>query len=205
METSARARREAALLKACRLDVVAFKPGNVSLCSPGHDMQAADFLASARAAVPWLCAEELGCGARMSHAMNATMGAVGCNTNLGIVLLLAPLACAAERGGPLRSALGAVLAGLDVLDSDGCFAAIRVAQPAGLGEVGEGDVHAQATMALGDAMALAAERDSVARQYGTVFADVFEHGVPLLASLRARWHSLAWATTACYLEPLARW
>ena len=95
---AARARREATLLKACRLDVVAFKPGNVSLCSPGHGMQAADFLASARIAVPWLCAEQLGVGQRMQLAMLATMAAVGCNTNLGIVLLLAPLAAAVGEG-----------------------------------------------------------------------------------------------------------
>lgn len=201
----AHARREAALLKACRLDVVAFKPGNVSLCSPGHGMSAADFLASARIAVPWLCAERLGVGQRMQRAMEATMAAVGCNTNLGIVLLLAPLAAASERRAPLREALAAVLASLTVDDARACYAAIRTAQPAGLGSVDEGDVHAPVTRDLGAAMALAAERDSIARQYGTVFNDVFEHGVPLLRELRARWRSLAWATTACYLDHLARW
>ncbi|MGE3771807.1 MAG: triphosphoribosyl-dephospho-CoA synthase, partial [Gammaproteobacteria bacterium] len=80
---------------ACRYDVLAAKPGNVSVDSPGHGMQARDFLLSARASAPPLCAGARGVGEAVREAIAATWAAVGCNTNLGIVLLAAPLAQAA--------------------------------------------------------------------------------------------------------------
>ena len=99
------------LKRACRMDVVAFKPGNVSLWSAGHGMCAEDFLASAEVAVPALSTPGQGCGARIRSAVSATMDQVGCNTNLGIILLLAPLAAAAQRyaGGSLRRGLRDIL------------------------------------------------------------------------------------------------
>ena len=195
----------AVLHKACRLDVVAFKPGNVSLCAAGHGMQARDFLLSAQVAVPALCAPGQAVGARILTAVRATVAAVGCNTNLGIVLLLAPLAAAAARDGHLETTLGAVLGGLDREDAAHCYAAIRLANPAGLGHAAEGDVHEPPAHGLLSAMKLAAARDSIARQYATVYNDLFAYGVPVLVRQRARWRSLAWATTACYLAFLARW
>jgi triphosphoribosyl-dephospho-CoA synthase len=56
---------------------------------------------------------------------------------------------------------------------------------------------------LRDAMALAAERDAVAREYATRFAITFEVGAPALAAARAR--GLAWsdATLECFLNILA--
>lgn len=194
----------ATLAKACRMDVVAFKPGNVSLWAAGHAMQAQDFLDSARVAVPCLTDRGLGVGARIEGAVRATMAAVGCNTNLGIVLLLAPLARAAEEGSAddLRARLTAVLGALDQADAAACFRAICVASPAGLGEVAEGDVHGTAHMSLIDAMQLAAVRDRIAAAYVSGYREIFELGVPVLRQARQRWRSLAWATTACYLHLL---
>ena len=195
-----------ALSKACRMDVVAFKPGNVSLWSPGHGMQAADFLDSARVAVPALACMGAKVGARIENAVAATFARVGCNTNLGIVLLLAPLARAMEDAGgsELRARLARVLSSLDGEDAAACYRAICIAQPAGLGEVDEGDVHAPPSMSLREAMALAAVRDRIAAAYVDDYREIFEHGVPLLAAARQRWRSLAWASTACYLHLLGR-
>lgn len=82
---------------ACMLDVAVRKPGNVSLHSPGHGMQAAQFLASAQAAAPLLCAPDLRVGQRIEQSVIATQTAAGCNTNLGILLLCAPIAAAMWR------------------------------------------------------------------------------------------------------------
>lgn len=195
-----------ALAKACRLDVVAFKPGNVSLCSPGHGMQARDFLASAAVAVPCLARSSASVGERIESAVSATRAAVACNTNLGIILLLAPLAAAAcERSaGDLRVSLAQVLARLTVADAELCFRAIRLAQPAGLGRVEAQDVAAPPSVDLRTAMQLAAGHDAVARQYVNDFAEVFDVGFECVREARQRWRSLAWATTACYLAFLAR-
>ncbi len=194
-----------AMLKACRLDVVAFKPGNVSILSPGHRMTAADFLKSAAVAMPAVCDNEIPVGERMARAITSTQESVGCNTNLGIVLLLAPMAAAAtqmNRQTGLHAALANVLAGLSVDDTHACFRAIRAAGPAGLGTAAEQDVNEEPAQPLQQAMALAADRDRIAAAYSSVYAEVFEFGLPRLQSFLDKWRSLSWAATLCYLELL---
>src|ERR1700683_2653675 len=57
-------------------------------------------------------------GVRIGAPVDATLKAVGQNTNLGIILLCAPLAAAAEaEDAPLRSALAGVLDRLDRVDA----------------------------------------------------------------------------------------
>jgi len=178
------AARRAAFLQACALDVAVRKPGNVSAASPGHGMSAALFLASAQAAAGPLLAPGAAVGARIDAAGAATWAAAGCNTNLGILLLCAPLAAAAERCPPprsaaaLRAALQAVLAGLDRADAEAAFRAIARAQPGGLGRAEAQDVHSTPTVTLREAMALAAGRDSIARQYANGFAELFDLALP---------------------------
>lgn len=175
-----------AFLRACTLDVAVRKPGNVSLASPGHGMQAAMFLASARAAAAALLRPGAPVGQRLDEAGAASWAAAGCNTNLGILLLCAPLAAAAERCPPPRSAaalqaaLQAVLAGLDQADAAAAFRAIARANPGGLGRAPAQDVHEPPTVTLREAMALAAGRDSIARQYADGYAELFGLALPLL-------------------------
>ena len=175
---SARARD--AFLRACELDVAVRKPGNVSLASPGHGMTAAQFIASAHAAAGPLFATGARVGQRVDAAVTASWAAAGCNTNLGIVLLCAPIAAAAERVATqnLRQALDAVLADLNVDDAAAAFRAITLAQPGGLGDAPAEDVRRPPSMGLREAMALAASRDSIARQYANGFADLFDIALP---------------------------
>lgn len=180
MMTSEHARQ--AFLRACELDVAVRKPGNVSLASPGHGMTAAQFIASAHAAAVPLFAPGQRVGQRIEAAVAASWAAAGCNTNLGIVLLCAPIAAAAERGpvAELRPSLEAVLAGLDRDDAAAAYRAIAFVQPGGLGDAPAEDVRLPPSLGLRDAMALAAGRDSIARQYATGFADLFEIALPQL-------------------------
>ena len=177
-------RIEDAFRRACELDVAVRKPGNVSDASPGHGMTAAMFRASAAAAAPALARPGARLGERVEGAVAATWAAVNCNTNLGILLLCAPLAMAAERlpaapgPGALGQAVREVLAGLDAADAAAVFRAIANANPGGLGEARAQDVHRPPTVGLVAAMALAAERDLIARQYRDGFADLWATGVP---------------------------
>lgn len=167
-------------LRACELDVTVRKPGNVSVASPGHRMRAEQFIASAEAAAVVLFETGATVGERIERAVAQTHAAVGCNTNLGIVLLIAPLAAAAERPGALDSvaallgALSDVLAALDPADSRAAYRAITLANPAGLGQVAQADVSTVPRIGLREAMGLAAPRDLIARQYANGFADVFD-------------------------------
>ena len=103
----------------------------------------------------------------------------------------------------LRTALVGVLDDLDTADADLAFRAIVRAAPAGLGRVAENDVSEPARVTLRAAMAQAAERDRVARQYVTAYADVFEAGLPRLAAAAARGWAEEWAISATYLGFLA--
>jgi len=108
--------------------------------------------------------------------------AVGTNTNLGTLLLVVPLAKVPPEL-PLAAHVGEVLRQLTPEDARQVYAAINHANPGGMGKVDEGDVAAEPPADLIAAMRLAAERDMVARQYATDFADIFETVVPLVASM----------------------
>jgi triphosphoribosyl-dephospho-CoA synthase len=195
----------AALGAACRAELDALKPGNVHRYAAGHRMTVEDFEASAQASAQAIALTGLSVGERIYQAVRRTRDAVGCNTNLGIVLLAAPLAEATLKGTgrDLRASLGRVLAGLDVGDAQWAFRAIRLAEPAGLGTSERHDVSDPPTVGLREAMAEARDRDRVARQYATGFADVFDFGLPRLRALLARWQDEPWAAAGVYLGFLA--
>jgi triphosphoribosyl-dephospho-CoA synthase len=177
---------KACFLHACRLDVAVRKPGNVSVVSPGHGMDAQLFIAAAQAAAAPLFEAGARVGPRIEAAVAASLAAAGCNTNLGIVLLCAPIAAAVERADSLASALAlraavaAVLADLDVADAGAAYRAIALANPGGLGHAPAQDVRAAPSVDLRAAMALAASRDSIAAQYANGYADLFELALPAL-------------------------
>jgi triphosphoribosyl-dephospho-CoA synthase len=181
---------------ACLLEASAPKPGNVSPERHFHDTRYEDFLASAVAIGPALAgAGTQPLGVTIRQAVEDTLRWTRSNTNLGIVLLLAPLARAAlRRGGTLRERLRRVLEETTVEDASEVYVAIRRARPGGLGEAAAEDVGAAPTVRLRDAMALAAERDGVAREYVTDFALTFEIGVP--AIIAARQKGLPWSDAA---------
>ena len=191
---------------ACLLEVSAPKPGNVS---PGRyfaDARYEDFLASAAAiGGPLTGAGTRTLGATIRLAIDATAKITRSNTNLGIVLLLSPLARAAAMRGDsdIRNSLRTVLAGTTVDDARDVYAAIRVAAPGGLGKADEQDVESDPTVTLLEAMRLAAERDTIAREYVTTFEITFERGAPALT--RARCDGLSWddAVVETFLTVLA--
>jgi triphosphoribosyl-dephospho-CoA synthase len=162
---------------ACILEATTRKPGNVH---PGQDFPGLTYLdltRSAAAIAPVLDhAPGRPVGKTVLECIRATARNVNKNTNLGIVLLLAPLAAGDD--------IAKMLDRLTVDDAVHVYEAIRLAKPGGLGHVAEQDVFETPTVTLRDAMALAADRDSIARQYVNNFADVFE-GAKHLSAWRA--------------------
>jgi triphosphoribosyl-dephospho-CoA synthase len=187
---------------ACRDELESPKPGNVHLFAPGHRMEAQDFLESAEAAASAIAAGDLSVGARILGAVEATKARVGQNTNLGILLLCAPLAHAALRFpvAPLREALERTLAGLTQEDAGLAFRAIALAGPAGLGSAAEHDVNAPARVTLLEAMRVAAPRDRIAFQYANGFGDIFGLGLAELAAAREAGAEPWLATLRVYLR-----
>jgi triphosphoribosyl-dephospho-CoA synthase len=191
----------AAAQLACLLEASAPKPGNVSRQHEFRDLGYEDFLASAAAiGIPFAGAGVRPIGETVKLAVEATARWASSNTNLGIILLLAPIARAAliegstgpgdRLGGELRGNVGRVLEATTVDDARAVYSAIRLAAPGGLGRVPEQDVAGQPTTTLLDVMRLAADRDAVAHEYATAFQVTFETAVPSLE--RGRRDGLTW-------------
>lgn len=202
---------------ACVLEATAPKPGNVSPGRPFADMRYEDFLLSAQAiARPLEGAGRRPLGETILLAVEATASRTRANTNLGIVLLLAPLARAAvllldspppperdRRLRYLRAAVAGVLADTTVEDARNAYRAIRLANPGGLGASEEQDVTDEPTVTLLDAMRLAADRDGIAREYASSYETTFDRGVPALLTARGDGLAMSDAIVEAYLTLLA--
>jgi triphosphoribosyl-dephospho-CoA synthase len=194
---------------ACALEVSARKPGNITPAHDFSDTTFADMLRSALVLGPVFArgrAVRRSVGELIADGVHATAQVAGANTNLGIVLLFAPLVHATatrQVDEPLRSAVERTLAQLDVDDAAAAFTAIASANPGGLGEVPEHDVRALARVSLREAMAAAAHRDNIASEYATGYAIVFESGLPLLEDALRSGRSTLAAIVSLHLGLLA--
>lgn len=191
--------------QACVLEVTARKPGNVHPAASFADLTAEDFYRSAEVAAPVLArSRELGVGATILQTCQATRQAVGKNTNLGITLLMAPLAAVPPELS-LTGGIGAVLESLTVTDARSVYAAIAVMQPGGMGKVAEQDLSVQPTGTLREVMTLAADRDLIARQYQNGFQEVLEFGLSHLSGDATGWQDWEAAVIRLALSLLAEY
>ena len=192
---------------ACQLELRALKPGNVGYHADGHGMQARQFELSAEASAPALFELNLSVGERILHAVKATRNQVGDNTNLGIILLIAPLAHALTNNSDfskLHENLKEVLQNLTVEDAVNCYQAINIAEPGGMGEVEEQDLSQVPKVTLLDAMRLAAEHDQIAYEYISNYENIFSYNIEIYKDYIKRWSNNEWAATAVYLSQLSR-
>lgn len=194
---------EAAVMASFKGEIEAYKPGNVSVYADGHDMTVNDFIVSAEVCTPILCQADSSLGQRVLESVKVTRDAVGCNTNLGMLLLFAPIIMAAEsvfhNVDELRQNLENTLSTLTQRDAQQVFEAIRLAQPGGLGNVESQDVSHAPNCSLIEAMNLASNRDTVALQYTNNFTEIFVTGYATIKSFDKSWNSVKWATVSCYM------
>jgi triphosphoribosyl-dephospho-CoA synthase len=206
-----RAHLQSVVLDACVQDIRAFKPGNVSIGFPMQDMNAEDFILSAQAILAPITEPGYTVGHRIELAIEATRSAVSCYTNLGIVLLFAPLMSALERlpdfqdSDSLQGALHTVLSELTLEDAQACYRAIRIADPGGLGSSHEEDVQSEPSLNLLEVMRLAAGWDNIAREYIEDYAGIVETGLNSLMRSKQQGEAEIWAITRCYLTFVANY
>ena len=187
-------------------DVNALKPGNVGRHGAGHGMNCADFIKSAQVVTPILCNQRLGLGKRILSSVEATLSAVHCNTNLGMVLLIAPIIRVFEQlvsPGDFQDLIKPTLMSLEQQEAQDIFAAIRLANPGGLGKVEKYDVNSPLDIDIYSAMDAAKERDLIALQYANGYREVVNLGIKCLQNYHIRWNSVEWAVVACYLMYMA--
>jgi triphosphoribosyl-dephospho-CoA synthase len=172
---------------ACLLEATAPKVGNVHRGADFENLTFTDFVVSAVAIGPAMeSAKTKGVGLTILDAIRVTRQLVDTNTNLGMVLLLAPLA-AIPKAEPLRTGVAKVLRSLTADDSRLVYEAIQLAQPGGMGKVKKMDVAAEAPADLLVAMDAAAARDLIAKQYVTDFELVLGQVAPWLNESASKW------------------
>lgn len=195
---------------ACLLEVTAPKPGNVHRGADFEDVTFVDFATSAVVLGQVIQAyADLPLGETVLRAVEETRATVGTNTNLGMVLLIVPLAkvARANPGEQLSTDLvRSYLATLSNRDAANVFEAIRVARPGGLGNSIHMDVNSQADdeVDLLEAMKIAAERDSVARQYATGFCDVIHDYLDRIVLCRRKSGNLIQGLVIAHVVSLSR-
>jgi len=197
-----------AYLYACEVELQAFKPGNVSIYADGHNMTVEDFRVSAKQSVNALTNTGYSLGERIYYAVKETRAAVACNTNLGILLLSAPLIMATETAQvatDIQKNLQSILAQTTVVDADWVFRAIALAAPGGLGQSEQQDVAEKPKVTLIQAMFIAENRDRIAQQFTTNYKDIFDFLVLRYNEKLNQWDDSGWAAVAVYSAMLAKY
>ncbi len=170
---------------ACLLEAASRKPGNVHPGARFSDLDFTDFQRAAAVSAPLLArASEWGVGRSILEAVRATRAVCESNVNLGICLLIAPIAAAPDPR-TLRQGVSRVLEQTTVQDADEVYAAIRLVTAGGLGTVEDQDVSQTPTVTLLEAMRLAADHDAIAYQWSTGFRGLDRDAVTWL---RETWH-----------------
>ncbi|MCH2181943.1 MAG: triphosphoribosyl-dephospho-CoA synthase [Mariniblastus sp.] len=192
---------------ACLLEVCAPKPGNVHRGADFEDLVFEDFVVSAELLGAVIDREsELTLGELILQVVRTTRQCVGTNTNLGLALLLCPLARCLRAGDRQDSSgIARVLRDLGEGDSAAIYEAIRLAQPGGMRPVAVSDIDGPAPPDILEAMALAADRDLVARQYRDNYRTVFDEVVPALLTGRLKFNNLREAIVYAHVFILSRY
>ncbi|WP_146412743.1 triphosphoribosyl-dephospho-CoA synthase [Crateriforma conspicua] len=183
---------------ACVLEATAPKPGNVHPGREFDDLSFAHFAQAAEIAAVQLTRTDLGWGQRIESTVVQTRRVTGTNVNLGIALLIAPLAEAVMRTNFLASvgdqspwsrfqSVTNVLSSISVRQSRAVFRAIAHAMAGGMNPSDESDdlemdVHDDRANHddLMAAMRLASKRDGIAREYVNGFDGLLHQMTPLL-------------------------
>lgn len=189
------------------LEASAPKPGNVRPGAAFTDLSFTDLVAAAVAAAPAIDrARAAPLGRTILDAVRAAAVVTPSNANLGIVLLVAPLAAVPgpERLAPGVAEVDGVLANLTAADAADVWRAIAIARPGGLGTSDRWDVAGPPPTDIRAAMRHAADRDTIARLWAHGYEPLFAGPVADLEAELAAGRPLVDAIVRAFLAQLAR-
>ncbi len=191
---------------ACTQDIRAIKPGNVSMHQSIGDMEYKDFLRSAIACSDTIADPKISLCKRIKKSIEMTKSVVGCNTNLGIILLCAPLSNAIfddENHVFKIDSLEKVIKNISKKETKIIYKSINKANPGGMGNKHKYDLKdGTSDFDLYTAMNYAKEYDSIANEYVTNFSLIFNTLSKQWGNYYKKWGNPEYATTATFLYHL---
>lgn len=191
------------IFAACTLEASAMKPGNVHPQARFVDLCYQDFVDAARIVGTELSGIREGAiGQAILEAVQQTRITLGTNVNLGIILLMAPLA-AVPAEVSLADGIRYSLAAIDLAQTRLIYQAIQIAGPGGIGEAANEDVGQAPSETIVEAMKLARTRDLIAEQYANGFSEVLDFGRTQFLNWYRKFNSWESATIGTHLSLMA--
>ncbi|MDB2461254.1 triphosphoribosyl-dephospho-CoA synthase [Gammaproteobacteria bacterium] len=162
---------------ACKLDVFSVKPGNVFHGHPAYGMTHKDFLQSSMACSDVICEQNMDIGEKILECIKSSIDVVGCNTNLGIILLCVPIVEALYMDKDhkfLQSNLKKVINGINETQTKNIYKAINIAKAGGMGSKDKFDLNNNKSknFTLLEAMEFASSYDYIAGEYSNNFNNI---------------------------------
>ena len=195
-----------AYLFACRKDIELIKPGNVNIKSPHSDTNAEDYLESSLLSSKELFKPDYSLGERILNSIKITRSKVKTNTNLGIILLCAPIihACIYFNNLTLREGIKKTLSSSTIKDTQDLCMAINISAPGGLGTREIYDTASKPTVSILEIMNHSASYDRISYQYSHDYSDIFDFIIPRLVFLNKKHNSLDISLSLMFMEILAK-
>ena len=193
----------------CDTEIKSLKPGNVHKYSEGHGMNLKDFLKSSLIISKCLTKNNLDLGKKILISVNEIQNKIKKNTNLGIILMLSPIATIVQKEGviskeELLKKIKSLIKKQNIKNSIPIFKAISLTSPGGLGFSKKYDVNEPPNTNLYKAMEFAKKKDLIARQYCNGFEDIYKIGIPAYKNFYNKWGKVDWALTGVYLTFLKK-
>ena len=197
---------KSAYLFSCKKDIELIKPGNVNLLSSHKDTKAQDYLDSAILSSKELFNQNYSLGKRILESVNVTRSQVNVNTNLGIILLCAPViqSYIDFNNLDLREGIKKTLSTRSIKDTHDLCAAINISSPGGLGDSDMYDTASYPNVSIKQIMDYSQEYDRISYQYSHNFSDIFDFIIPKLEFLNQRYESLDISLSLLFIEILAK-
>lgn len=190
---------------ACVWEASARKIGNVHPLASFRNLHFTDFILSAGAIAPILCrTRKLGLANAIFESVKATKNSVGTNTNLGIILLFAPVAFASNLA-ELKNEIQKAIADTSIEETKIIYDAIRFAAPGGMGKEPIADINDVPTCTLLEAMQMAQDRDLIAKQYADGYSAIFNDAIPTLGGALEHLGSLEGAIIFTHLYLMGKY
>ena len=162
---------------ACKLDVFSVKPGNVFHGYPAYGMTHKDFLQSSMACSDVICEQNMDIGEKILECIKSSMDVVGCNTNLGIILLCVPIVEALYMDKDHKfhqNNLKEVISSINEKQTKNIYKAINLAKAGGMDSKDKFDLNNNKSkdFTLLEAMNFASSYDYIAGEYSNNFDNI---------------------------------